>query len=50
MSSHPLARHAEALKRFSTGTTAAMGGMEDGQEVILGGIITKMKRTTAKKG
>ena len=50
MSSHPLARHAEALKRFSTGTTAAMVGMDDGQEVILGGIITKLKRTTAKKG
>lgn len=50
VSSHPLARHERPLRRFSTAMTSALGNMEENREVILGGVISKFKRTTAKKG
>lgn len=50
VTSHPLAQHADELKQFSTATTESLAEMQDGEEVILGGMITSVRTTFIKNG
>lgn len=46
---HPLARFEKLLKTYSTCEAAALRNLRDGDEVLLGGIITKIKFTVTRK-
>ncbi len=50
VSSHPLARHAKILERFSTTRISELADMRDGQEVVVGGMISAVKLHTTSKG
>lgn len=43
ISSHPLAPHADALKRFVTATSDNLREFKDGEEAIVGGLLTQVK-------
>jgi DNA polymerase-3 subunit alpha len=49
MSSHPLARHDEQLKRFRTHDTAQALKLPTGSTVLLGGMVTQVQPRTAQK-
>ncbi len=49
ISSHPLARHEKSLKLFAAQTTETLSRLHDGDEVTIGGIITKARFTFTKK-
>jgi DNA polymerase-3 subunit alpha len=49
ISSHPLVRYEKSLKLYTTSTTKTIGQLHDGNEVSMGGIITKAKYTFTKK-
>jgi len=49
ISSHPLVRYEKSLKLYTTSTTKTIGQLHDGNEVSIGGIITKAKYTFTKK-
>ena len=46
---HPLARFDKMLKTYSTCSAVQLRNMHDGDEVLLGGIISKAKFTTTRK-
>lgn len=46
---HPLARFEKLLRTYSTCPTTALRNKKDGDEVLLGGIISKAKFTTTRK-
>ena len=50
LTGHPLARYEQFLKLYTSTTTAGLNGLQEGQEVTLGGVITKLKVTTTKRG
>ena len=50
VSSHPLARYSDILKRFSTIKAADIPDLREGQEVVLGGIISVVKHHITSKG
>lgn len=49
ISSHPLARHADVLKRFSTHSVAQISEAAATQEVVIGGMLTGVRFTNAKR-
>ncbi|MDP3804144.1 MAG: DNA polymerase III subunit alpha [Candidatus Omnitrophota bacterium] len=49
ITNHPLARFEKILKTYSTCSTTGLRNRSDGEEVLLGGIITKVKFTTTRK-
>jgi len=49
VSGHPLARHERALKALSTATSQQLLHLEEGKTATVGGMLTKIKRTTTKK-
>ena len=50
VSSHPLARHARLLERYRTITVADIPNLREGQEVVIGGIITNVKHYVTARG
>ncbi len=50
LSSHPLTRHEDLFKRYASGTIADLPGLDDGQEIVLGGMISDARRVTIKNG
>ena len=46
---HPLARFERMLNAYSTCRITELAGMQDGQEVLIGGIINKAKITVTRK-
>lgn len=50
VSSHPLARHAQTLERYSTIHVAEIANLREGQEVVVGGMITAAKHHITAKG
>jgi DNA polymerase-3 subunit alpha len=46
---HPLARFEKVLGTYSTSSTVNLRNMHDGDEVLIGGIISKVKFTTTRK-
>jgi DNA polymerase-3 subunit alpha len=50
VSSHPLARYAKIIERFSSVHMADVADLQDGQEVGIGGMLTQVKYHTTQKG
>ena len=50
LTGHPLARHERLIKAYSTASIETLGGLRDGNEITIGGVITRVKTTTTKKG
>lgn len=46
---HPLTRYEKIIRSYSACSTKFLASLKDGQDVILGGIISKLKITTTKK-
>jgi DNA polymerase-3 subunit alpha len=49
LTSHPLAQYADQLAAFATHTTRELRDVVDGTEVIIGGMISALKKATTKK-
>jgi DNA polymerase-3 subunit alpha len=50
ISGHPLAAYREVLNRLATSTTAEIAELPDDSEVVLGGLITGIKKVNTRKG
>ena len=49
LTSHPLTEHAERIHRHTSHTTAQLADVDDRAEVLLGGMISAIKKATTKK-
>ncbi|MFC1549087.1 DNA polymerase III subunit alpha [Candidatus Omnitrophota bacterium] len=49
ITNHPLARFERLLNAYSTCKVSELAGMSDGQEVLIGGIINKVRITVTRK-
>ncbi|MBM4066471.1 MAG: DNA polymerase III subunit alpha [Planctomycetes bacterium] len=49
-SSHPLNDYKEKIKQLSTVSSAEISERSEGDEVVMGGIITNLKQSTTKRG
>lgn len=50
VSSHPLAMHEKILNQYSTCNSRSLSKMEDGQKIVMGGIIVSVRKLQTKKG
>ncbi|MGR3309598.1 MAG: DNA polymerase III subunit alpha [Candidatus Brocadiales bacterium] len=50
VSSHPLSKLKEIVKRYSSTSTADLHELTEGDEVLLGGVITSVRNSITKKG
>ncbi|NUO08370.1 MAG: DNA polymerase III subunit alpha [Candidatus Brocadia sp.] len=50
LSSHPLHAYKEKIKQLSTVSSADIPEHAEGEEVVIGGIITKLRPSTTKRG
>jgi DNA polymerase-3 subunit alpha len=46
---HPLEKYKDEFKKYSTVTTEGLSAHEDGEEVLLGALVNKLKFTVTKK-
>lgn len=46
---HPLERYRAELKTYSTASTVGLAARRDGEEVMIGGLVSKLKFTVTKK-
>ncbi|MEZ6048439.1 MAG: DNA polymerase III subunit alpha [Planctomycetaceae bacterium] len=49
LTSHPLTERQAEITRYASHTVHAVGELEDGDEVTLGGMVSSIKRATTKK-
>jgi len=49
LTSHPLTQHARRIERYAGNKNSDLAEMEDGAQVIVGGMISSIKLVTAKK-
>lgn len=49
LTSHPLTQRAEQLDAFATHTVAQLRDLADGDEVLIGGMVSAIKKATTKK-
>ncbi len=49
LTSHPLAQYADRLEGLTTHTTKDLQELDDGQEVVVGGMVAAIKKTATKK-
>jgi DNA polymerase-3 subunit alpha len=50
LTGHPLTRYAATLRRLTTMDTERLQEVHDGQEVIIGGVVSNLKEINTKKG
>ncbi len=50
VSSHPLAKHAKLLERYSSHSIAAFKDLREGTEVVVGGLIGNVKQHVTQRG
>ncbi len=50
VSGHPLSEYREAIRRHATHQVAALGDVEDRSEVVVGGILSAVKKIITKRG
>jgi len=50
LTGHPLDGYRDLLKLFSTATTNKLDRLDDGADVTLGGVVSRLKMTTTKRG
>ncbi len=46
---HPLARYQKELKSYSTASTGGLSRIKDGEEMVIGGLVNKLKFTQTKR-
>jgi DNA polymerase-3 subunit alpha len=49
LTSHPLARHADEIRKFSSVSSTGLSSIPEGAEVLVGGLLATVKTTTTKK-
>jgi len=49
-SSHPLTAYKEKIKQLSTTSSAEISELSEGEDVVIGGIITNLRQSTTKRG
>ncbi|MBL8812434.1 MAG: DNA polymerase III subunit alpha [Planctomycetaceae bacterium] len=49
LTSHPLTQHSRRVERYAQNRNAELAEMEDGTQVVVGGMISSIKLATAKK-
>ena len=49
LTSHPLTQHARRVERYAANRNQELADMEDGAQVVVGGMISAIKLATAKK-
>jgi DNA polymerase-3 subunit alpha len=49
LTSHPLVKHERLLKAFGTSLTSNLNQQRDGKEVLIGGVVSKLRLTTTKR-
>ena len=47
---NPLSRHADTINVFSKANTSELGGVREGSEVVIGGMVTKIRQMVTKNG
>ncbi|MBU0717957.1 MAG: DNA polymerase III subunit alpha, partial [Planctomycetes bacterium] len=47
---HPLASHEQLLRAFATASLADLGKYQDGQEVVVGGMVSSLRTVQARAG
>jgi len=47
---NPLSRHADTLAAYSTANTRQLADIEEGREVVVGGMVTKIRHIVTRKG
>ncbi len=50
LSSHPLNNYKEKIKQLSTASSGEISELTEGEEVIIGGIISSLKQSVTKRG
>ncbi len=50
VTSHPLSNHAAVLRKFATADCADLPGFNDGAELVIGGMISRMRTVATKTG
>ena len=50
VTAHPLSEHAKLLENYATVETTDLGSLTEDTEVVLGGMITRVRITTTKSG
>jgi len=50
LTSHPLAKHKDVLRGYSTATTTTLTQVRDNQKVTVGGLLTQVEVRTSKRG
>jgi DNA polymerase-3 subunit alpha len=50
LTSHPLAKHGQLLRGYSTATTATLSQVHDNHTVTVGGLLTKVEVRTSRRG
>ena len=50
VTSHPLAAHAATLQMYATANCADLAGLDEEPEVVLGGMISRIRMVTTKSG
>lgn len=50
VTSHPLARHAELLKRYASANCAELAELDDNSDVTIGGMISRVRVIVTKNG
>jgi len=50
VTSHPLAAHSEVLEQYATASCAEMSELGDGADVVLGGMISRLRMVTTRNG
>src|SRR5438270_2430034 len=50
ITSHPLTEHQAALDRYTTASTKEAMALSEGTEVMIGGMISRLKKTVTKNG
>lgn len=47
---HPLAKYENTIRTFSTTSTTKLSGLKDGEDVVLGGVVSQLLERTIKSG
>ncbi|MBE0536729.1 MAG: DNA polymerase III subunit alpha [Phycisphaerae bacterium] len=47
---NPLSRHAETINVYSTADTSELGAIREGAEIVIGGMVTKIRQIVTRNG
>jgi DNA polymerase-3 subunit alpha len=47
---HPLTQYADLIRRFSTSDTAGLARLRDGQQIVLGGLVARVRSVPIRTG